>query len=280
VRRRMFAIAAVLLLLLLTWVWMGRPPERPGPERPRTKEPQVEVEVAVAEVSEALATEPVATVIPTAPTRPVEPARPPPEPKGSVLGRVTVGPDPPPRRPILLPDGKESLTEDAIVDRKRRLQGAFVYVKRGLDGHRLPPPAIPAFLDVVGYRFDPHVLGVRAGQELRITGFDPHVHLPRTISFDNPGEAAVPPWRGTFRRKEIMMKVVCDVHPWESAWIGVVDHPFFAVTSDEGLYGLPEMPAGRYTIETWHERYASVARTVDVPAGDRVAVDFFLDARK
>ena len=273
-RRTLLAIA--VLLLLLTSVWFRPPPDRPGPERPPAKATRIAVE----ETPEAPVTEPAPAVIPATPTRPVEPAKPPPEPKGSVLGAVTVGPDPPPRRPILLPDGKESLTEDAIVDRHRHLQGAFVYVKRGLDGRRPKPSAIPAFLDLVGYRFDPHIMGVMAGQELRITGFDPHVHLPRTISFDNPGEAAVPPWRGTFRRKEIMMKVICDLHPWESAWIGVVDHPYFAVTSDEGLYGLPEIPAGRYTIETWHERYASVARTVDVPAGDRVAVDFFLDARK
>ncbi len=275
-RRTLLAIAA--LLLLLTSVWFRRSFDRP--ERPRAKEAQA----PVAELSEAPVTESVPTVIPAAPTPPSvpakPPAKPPPEPKGFVLGNVTVGPDPPPRRPILLPDGKESLTEDAIVDRHRHLQGAFVYVKRGLDGRRPRPSAIPAFLDVVGYRFDPHVLGVRVGQELRITGFDPHVHLPRTLSFNSPGAAAIPPWRGTFRRTEIMMKVVCDFHSWESAWVGVLDHPYFAVTSDEGLYGLPEMPAGRYTIETWHERYASVARTVDVPAGDRVTVDFFLDARK
>lgn len=270
-RRTALATGVLLLLLAAGGIWRRSSGPEPAPCS-REQRP------GVSERLEPSATPPASPSTPAVVTLSGPP--PPPEPKGSILGRVTISGDPPRRRPIRLPDGKESLSEDAVVDREGRLKGAFVYVKRGLDSRRWVPSKIPVSLDVVGYRFDPHVLGVQSGQELRITGFDPQVHWISSVSYSNPTVTTVPPWRGSFRQPEIMMKIACDFHPWECAWVGVLDHPFFAVSSEEGLYGLAGLPAGRYTVATWHERFASVERRVDVPADGSVALDFLLDARK
>ena len=271
-RRTALATGVLFLLLAAGGIWRRNAGPEPAP-RPREQRPEV------SERPEPSATSPAAPSTPAVVTVSVLP-QPPPEPKGSVIGRVTVVPGPSRRLYFRLPDGRESVTEDAVVDRKGNLQGALVYVKSGLDGRRRAPSKIPATLDVVGYRFDPHVLGVEVGQDLRIAGFDPQIHWIRVLSFNNRVAGGALPWHGSFRQPEIAMRVDCAFHPWETAWVGVFDHPYFAVSSDEGLYGLPALPAGRYTVGTWHERYASVTRTVDVPADGTVTLDFLLDARK
>jgi len=65
-----------------------------------------------------------------------------------------------------------------------------------------------------------------------------------------------------------------------AAWIGVMDHPYFCVTSGTGSYGIPNLPAGRYQVQVWHEQYATVGREVDIPYGGDITVDFILDSRK
>jgi hypothetical protein len=44
-----------------------------------------------------------------------------------------------------------------------------------------------------------------------------------------------------------------------SAYIGVFEHPFFAVSKADGTYEIKTagLPDGDYTITFWHEKYAS-----------------------
>jgi hypothetical protein len=77
-----------------------------------------------------------------------------------------------------------------------------------------------------------------------------------------------------------MVKIKCDIHPWMSAWVGVLDHPYFSVTSETGAYGIVNLPPGRFRITVWHERYASVEQEVEIPSGGDARLDFFLDAQK
>ena len=57
----------------------------------------------------------------------------------------------------------------------------------------------------------------------------------------------------TFAKPEIF-KVKCDVHGWMAAWIGVFDHPYFAMTDADGRFTIKGLPPGKYTLEVWHER--------------------------
>jgi gas vesicle protein len=59
----------------------------------------------------------------------------------------------------------------------------------------------------------------------------------------------------TFEVAEVMIPVRCDVHKWMGAYVGVVDHPFFAVTESDGRFELGGLPAGEYVVEAWHEQY-------------------------
>jgi hypothetical protein len=63
---------------------------------------------------------------------------------------------------------------------------------------------------------------------------------------------------------EVMVGIRCDVHPWMRAYLGVLDHPYFAVTSNDGSFQLPNVPAGDYTLAAWHERLGTRTLSVSV----------------
>jgi hypothetical protein len=56
-----------------------------------------------------------------------------------------------------------------------------------------------------------------------------------------------------------------------NAYVGVLEHPYFAVTDTEGKFELNTLPAGSYTIEAWHERLG--AQTQMVTVGEKESKD-------
>ncbi len=78
----------------------------------------------------------------------------------------------------------------------------------------------------------------------------------------------------SFPAAEIMVPVGCDVHGWMTAYIGVVDHPYFAVTGSDGSFELPNLPPGDYEIEAWHELYGTQTINVTVGESESATADF------
>ena len=91
--------------------------------------------------------------------------------------------------------------------------------------------------------YSPHVVGIMAGQNLDIKNGDPTNHnihpMPKVNADFNqsqpPGAANI---EHAFPREEVLVPVKCNIHPWMRAYIGVVNHPFFAVTGDDGSYSI------------------------------------------
>jgi hypothetical protein len=84
--------------------------------------------------------------------------------------------------------------------------------------------------------------------------------------------------RRVFDKPERMVKVQESAHPAMAAWIGVVEHPFFAVTDAAGRFEIKGLSAGKYTLEAWHERCGTVTREIEVK-GDAKA-EFRLELKK
>jgi plastocyanin len=161
-----------------------------------------------------------------------------------------------------------SLTEDVVADKDGNVQWAFVYVKKGAEGKTGPEPA-PAEINQTGCHYEPHVLGIMVGKDLTVKNSDDLLHNIHALPFDNKEFNFGQPQKGMtekkqFSKPEVMVKVKCDVHPWMGAWIGVLDHPFYAVTDEAGKYEIKGLPDGKYTIEVWHEKYKSVSSDVEV----------------
>jgi plastocyanin len=170
------------------------------------------------------------------------------------------------------------MSEEVVVNKNGTLKNVLVYVKDGLGGKKFDPPKEKAVLDQIGCVYKPHVLGIMVGQELEILNSDPTLHNVHSLSKANPKFNVAMPMKGMKLNKKFdkveTFKVKCEVHPWMGAYIGVFNHPYFAVTDDNGNYTIKGLPAGEYTIETWHEKYGTQTMKVAVGATDKKTADF------
>ena len=166
--------------------------------------------------------------------------------------------------------------ESLVVGENQALQNVFVYVKDGLGSFSFPVPREPVVLDQDKCRYTPRVLGVRVGQPLSIRNSDPLLHNVRASGTINQGFNMSTPLEGvsfqrTFATKEVMVPFKCDVHAWMSAFVGVLDHPYFGTSAADGKVVLSNVPPGTYTLEAWHETLGT--RTQQVTIGAKEAKD-------
>jgi hypothetical protein len=117
------------------------------------------------------------------------------------------------------------------------------------------------------------------GQTLEISNSDTVNHNIHAEAAVNAGWNVTEPPRAEknlqrFEKEEVMLPVTCGVHPWMRSYIGVVSHPFFAVTGDDGVFSLKGVPPGTYTVEAVHERYGKQEMQVTVAARETRNVDF------
>ncbi len=168
--------------------------------------------------------------------------------------------------------------EEVVVNKNSTLKNVLVYVKDGLGGKKFDAPKEKVVFDQVGCIYKPHVLGIMLGQELEVLNSDPTLHNVHSLSKQNSQFNQAMPMKGmklkkTFDKVETF-KVKCEVHPWMNAYMGVFNHPFYAVTDDTGNFSIKGLPAGEYTIEAWQEKYGTQTMKVTVGATDKKTVDF------
>jgi len=64
-----------------------------------------------------------------------------------------------------------------------------------------------------------------------------------------------------------------------TAYLYVSTNPFFAVTGEDGSFTIKDVPAGKYTIEAWHEKYGTQTATVTVTGTETKTADLTFAAR-
>jgi plastocyanin len=122
-----------------------------------------------------------------------------------------------------------------------------------------------------GCVYHPHVSVVAAGQPLAVFNDDGILHNIHTFSTLNPVfNKAQPKFQKRIEvkfDKPETIKVICDAHPWMSAWVVVTDHPYVAVSDAGGAFRIDGLPAGTYTARLWHEKLGERSQPVEVHAG-------------
>jgi plastocyanin len=205
---------------------------------------------------------------------------------GNVTGRVLFEGTPPPNEPIRMTsdpvctrENPGGVNADTVLVNDGGLENVFVYVKDGLGGYYFDVPTDPVTLDQKGCRYSPHLIGLRVGQPLEIVNSDAtmhNVHALPTVNreFNFSQIMAGMKDRKVFTAREVMVRFKCDVHTWMSAYAGVLDHPYFAVTANGGKFELKGLPAGTYTVEAWHEKLGTATQSVTLGEKENREITF------
>jgi plastocyanin len=169
--------------------------------------------------------------------------------------------------------------ESEVVNPNGTLANVFVYVKTGLEGKQFPIPATPATIDQKGCWFNPRVLGIQVGQTLSVLNSDPVTHNIHPMAqinreWNHSQGAGDEPLARKFTKPEIMIRVKCNIHSWMHAFIGVLDHPYYAVSDSTGSFTIPNLPPGDYTLEAWHEKLGAQDQKITVSPSGKVTADF------
>lgn len=185
----------------------------------------------------------------------------------------------------------EAMSEEVVAS-SGKLQNAFVYVLEGrlTDGNKalnsfaFPSDGQPRQLDQHGCHYVPHVIGIQTRDRLQILNSDQTTHNVNLQAQKNdkfnqsqtPGQA---PIEYSFKRPETLVPVKCNQHPWMRAYIGVLPHPFFAVSGADGSFTISRLPPGTYTLVAWHEKFKEQRQQITVgPSEAKTGVNFNYNA--
>lgn len=207
-----------------------------------------------------------------------------------VTGRVKLDGVPPPETAIPLDPACGNLHQQPLktrfyrVDAENHLADVFIYIRSGLEQTRFAMPEAPGLLDQIGCEYQPYVMGLRAGQELLVRNSDPLLHNVHPTPEAGPQSqnkefnlAHMPnsaDLKFVFPTPEVFLRFKCDIHPWMFAYVGIVDHPYFAVTAHDGTFRIPNVPTGKYTLEAFHRKAGRVTREVVIETGEPVTIDW------
>ncbi len=185
--------------------------------------------------------------------------------------------------PVCEQQHSEPVFTEAVVVNNGALKNVFVYVKEGVSGS-YAAPTTSVTLDQSGCWYKPHVFGVQVNQPMDIINSDATLHNINAKPTVNQPFNLAQPVKGMkttkkFTKPEIMVKFKCNVHPWMSAYAGVVAHPFFSVSGSDGTFSITGLPAGTYTVEAWHEQYGTQTQSVTVGEGESKSAEFTFKAQ-
>jgi plastocyanin len=155
------------------------------------------------------------------------------------------------------------------------LADAFIQIKSGLPkDKKWDAPKEPVVLSQKGCEYHPHIVGVMAGQGVKVVNDDPTQHnihgLPKINSQFNFSQSQKGMEKLVELNKPEDFNIKCDVHNWMGAHAFVMSHPFFATSDEEGNFEIKNVPPGTYDIEIWHETLApkgKLQKGVKVEAG-------------
>lgn len=191
--------------------------------------------------------------------------------EGSITGKISyTGTAPEPKKIDTSADAactskNPNLTTEEWAVKDGKVANTFVYIKEGtIEGAKKvseyvwPAPSTAATLDQNGCQYKPHVMGVVVKQNITISNSDATTHnihfTPKNNPDWNQSQAnGAAPLTHKLSAAEVLVPVKCNQHPWMKSYVGVLRHPFFAVSAEDGSFTIKGVPPGKYTVVAWHE---------------------------
>ena len=172
--------------------------------------------------------------------------------------------------------GKTKLMNERLLvnDENKGIKNVIIYVYTGRGGSKLDdvsPASNTLTLANDKCRFEPHVLIAQKGDTLRVTNPDEVGHNANLQFFNNQAQNFLIP---AGQEKSVMLEesepapipVDCNIHPWMTARVLVLDHPFAAVSDENGDLTIKGLPTGELVFRAYHE--AGTIKEVNVAGKD------------
>jgi len=167
------------------------------------------------------------------------------------------------------------------VEKKKapEVTNVVVYLEE-MDGKRIyTPPSRPVRLEQKATKFIPHILPIVKGTKVEIVNKDDYYHNVFSNSESkrfNVGRQLTNSVVTEIFETSAFVPIFCDIHLEMSAYVVVLDNPYFAVPDAQGTYTISNVPPGRYRVMSWHERLAGQAQEIRVTDGGTITVDLSL----
>ncbi|MHC4270307.1 MAG: carboxypeptidase regulatory-like domain-containing protein [Planctomycetota bacterium] len=176
-----------------------------------------------------------------------------------------------------------TITGNVKCKRVRHPENVVVYIEKVGD-NKFPAPEEHGVVDQFNLTFVPHVIAVQKGTTIDFPNSDSVRHnvlsppdcckqfnlgtydvgVVKHVTFDIVGE----------------VPLLCNVHAEMSAFVLVLENPYFSLTEKDGVFKIENVPAGTYKLSAWHEKLKTVTKDVTVEAGKTSSMDFQLKKRK
>ena len=154
-----------------------------------------------------------------------------------------------------------------IKTKDEALKNVVVYLE-SIEKAAYQPPKEAAVMDQINLNFVPHVLPVLIGTKVIFPNSDKIRHSVFSVSkvkkFDfgtyTPGVE-----KSIICDQAGVIPILCYIHHDMSAYIVVLNTPYFVLTNDAGEFYLDEVPAGKYHLKFWNEEIEIKSEEIVIP---------------
>ena len=166
----------------------------------------------------------------------------------------------------ILPISSAASVKGTVTDGRRPVGEAVVWLEGS--AHATPLKTVIVQRNKV---FTPHILVVPKGTTVSFPNEDNIFHnvfaeynakkfdlgmypkgQTRTVTFDKVG----------------LVSILCNLHSQMSAYIQVVDTPYYGLTDSSGKFSLSDVPAGSYVLHAWHESGKTSKQAISVSSNE------------
>jgi plastocyanin len=176
-----------------------------------------------------------------------------------------------------------SITGTVKCKRVRHPEDVVVYIEKVGD-NKYPAPEEHGTVDQLNLTYVPHVIVVQKGTTIDFPNSDMVRHNvfspPDCCKQFNLGTYDVGVVKHVTFDEVCDVPLLCNVHAEMSAFIVVLENPYFSVTGRDGVFKIENVPPGTYKLNAWHERLRTITKDVTVETGKTANVDFFLKKKK